>query len=151
VDLQITSETYETADWAWLGSKHGIDTAKTVTVLLSACVEATHFPNGRINPGTILSKFTSGSNAGLWAPHVHDDTVGEGLGTPAAIVLDGFRVRTNDGSNIGTVVAGSAVLAGTPLQIVVANLPGLLEEDGTTAYAPVAADLPSAMTALSLA
>lgn len=151
MDLQISSESFGTVDWTWLASKFGVNTAKSATILLSAATAATHYPDGRIKPGTIMAKFTSGANAGLWAPYVNDDTAGEGLGTAAGILLDGARVRTDSaGAEIATVVVGAVLLAGTPIQVNVSNLPGLLDEDGTTAYAPVAADLPSAAVAVSL-
>lgn len=151
MDLQITSESFDTADWTWLASSFATGTGKPVTILLTTFVEATHYPNGRIKPGTILAKYTSGANSGLWGPYVSNDTVAEGLGTPAGILLDGARVRKDaSGVNVSTVTVGACLIAGTPVQVNVANLPGLLLEDGTTAYAPLAADLPSAAVAVDL-
>ena len=151
MDLQITTESFETADWTWLASKFGVDTAKPVTIRIASATKATHYPNGRIKPGTILAKYTSGANVGLWAPYVSDDTALEGLGTAAGILLDGARVRLqSDGSLAASVTVGACLLAGTPIQVNVGNLPGLLLQDGTTAYPPVAADLPSGFVAVDL-
>ena len=148
MDLQITSETFTTADLSWLDSSHAVDTAKPATVLIASTTEATHWPEGRIKPGTILAEYTSGANEGLWAPYVQDDTAGEGLGDAAGIVLDGFVIKKDSsGSVIGTVTAGAVLMAGYPIAAKIAKLPGLLLEDGTTAYAPVAADLPSGFIA----
>lgn len=151
MDLQISSETFTTVDWTWLASKFGVDTAKSATVLLSACDEETHYPEGRLKPGLILAHFTSGANNGLWAPYVEDNAAGTGLAVAAGIVLDGFRVRRDSaGALVATVTAGAVILAGVPLQVYVSELPGLLLDDGTTAYAPLAADLPAGFVAVDL-
>lgn len=143
MDLQYSTREHTTADLSWLGNLTQMGQTHSATVLLSAATKATHYPNGRIKPGTILAQFTSGGNAGLWAPYVNDDTAGEGLGTPAGIVVDGFSVRTEDGTELATKTAGSILLAGTPQQVYVSKLPGLLDEDGTTAHPVVVGDLPA--------
>ena len=131
--------------------KFGVDTAKSATILLSAFVEATHYPDGYIKPGTILAKYTSGANDGLWGPYISNDIVGEGLGTPAGILLDGARVRQDSsGANVHTQVVGACLIAGTPIQVYVSKLPGLLLSDAVTAYVVLAADLPTAFVAVDL-
>lgn len=143
MDLQIATETFDTADYSWLGSKFGVDTAKSRTLLIADAVEATHYPLGRIKPGTILARYTAGGNAGTWTVYQQDGA--NGSATPAGIALDGFRVRKNtDGSLKATVTSGAVLLAGTPIQVYLGKLPGLLLADQTTAYVPVAADLPAA-------
>lgn len=142
MDLQVSTETSNSRDLSWLASSFAVNHAKPRTVLIASADEDTHYPDGYIKPGVILAQYTSGANSGLWAPYVSDDTVGEGLGDPAGIVLDGFRIRKDaDGSVIGTKTAGAVILSGQPIRVVLDKLPGLLLEDGTTAYAPVAADL----------
>lgn len=114
------------------------------TILVSAMVAATHYPNGFVAPGTLLAQFTSGANDGYFAPYVQDDTAGEGLGAVAAIVWDGFYLGgPYPGSYDSTVVAGAILLPKTPIYLYESKMPGLLLEDGTTAYAPVAADIAS--------
>jgi hypothetical protein len=143
VDLQYTTDSFNTRDWTWIANRAGIaEQAQPLTVLIADMTEATHYPDGFIKPGIILAQYPSGGNAGLWAPYVHDD-VAELLDTPGAIVLDGGRVREINGTTVGTRVTVSGILAGWPLHVFVSKLPGLLDDDGTTAHAVVAADLPA--------
>ncbi len=121
------------------------------TILVAGMTEATHFPNGFVAPGTLLARYTSGANTGYLAPYVHDHAGGLGLDTAAAMVWDGFYLQRNsNGVYASTRVAGSILLAGLPVQVFVDRLPGLLEDDGTTAHAPVAADLPTNFIAVDL-
>lgn len=147
MDIVIEQETLlNDRDYRWLASPHNALATQPATILLANTVEATHWPNGHIKRGTVLGKFTGGPNAGLFAPYVDDwsDVVNTGLDTPAAIVVDGFKVRKDSaGAAVSTVVSGAVVLAGVPLQLNLDYLPGLLLEDGTTAYTIVAADLAS--------
>lgn len=153
-DIAITTTTLANdRDYRWAASSHGLNATQGASVLVSATTEATHWPNGHLKRGLLLAKFTSGGNAGLWAPYVDNDTAGEGLGTVAGIVIDGFKIdKDGAGSPVSTNVFGSVVLAGVPIQIFVDKLPGLLLEDGTTAYAPTATEIASdtAWVAVSL-
>lgn len=146
MDLQVSTETFNSRDLSWLASSFAVNHAKPRTVLIGspAMVEATHFPDGYIKPGTILATYTGGANSGLWAPYVSDwsDVTNTGLDTPTGIVLDGFRIRKDtDGTVIGTKTAGAVILAGQPIRVVLDKLPGLLLEDGVTPYAPLLADI----------
>lgn len=148
MELQITETTYTTADLSWLDSSFTVGTAKPVTVLISECFESTHYPDGFLKPGTLLAEFTSGANAGLWAPFQQDNVEGEGLATVAGVALDGFKISKDaSGALVATVTAGAAILAGYPCAVIVSKLPGLLLADDSTAYAPVAGDLPSSFIA----
>ncbi len=136
MDLQIRSWTFGSRDYSWLASKHGTDAPKTATLLVSAATEATHYPDGFIKSGTLLAKYTSGANEGLWAPYVNDGSLG--LNAIAGIVLDGFDITRNVGTGAidSTRVMGSVILANSGVYINVSKLPGLLLDDGTTAYVP---------------
>lgn len=149
MDLNIREESVGVRDWSWLGSSHAVGAAKDVTVVLTGATEATHFPDGFIKPGTLLARYNGSGDDGLWAPYVQDHAGGFDLDTARAVVLDGFKInRDADGTVSSTKVAGSVLLDGYPVEIIVANLPGLLLDDGTTAYAPVAADLPATFFAV---
>ena len=121
------------------------------TVLLADAVEATHYPNGFIPPGTILARYTSGGNVGYLSPYVHNHAGGTGLNTAAAMVWDGFYLKRGPTGayQAPTGLGGSILLAGLPVQIIVSKLPGLLNA-AAAAYAPVAADLPSGFIAVDL-
>lgn len=62
-----------TDDPSWLGSGHGTDANKTVTLDVSAFTEGTHYPNGFIPSGVPLGKITA---SGLYGPY--DDTAVDG-------------------------------------------------------------------------
>lgn len=112
------------------------------TILVAGMTEATHYPNGFVAPGTLLAQYTSGANTGYFAPYVQDHAGGLGLDTVAAIVWDGFNLGgPYPGSYDSTVVAGAILLPKTPVYLWEAKMPGLLLNDGVTAYAPVAGDL----------
>lgn len=147
MDLAISSETYNQSDYSWLGSRANIEFAKSGTLLIASATKATHYPDGYIKAGTLLAEYTSGANQGLLGVYVNNDTVGEGLGTSVGVAFSDFRVKESGGVAVSTVTAGAVLYGGHTIEIVIANLPGLLLEDGTTAYAPVLADLPSGFIA----
>jgi len=143
MDLNIREESTGVRDWSWLGSTHAVDSAKDVTVVMTGFTKATHYPDGFIKPGTLLARYDGGADDDLWAAYVHDHSGGLDLDTARAVVLDGFKVNYDiDGNLTSTKTAGSVLLDGYPVEIIVANLPGLLD-DADADYAPVAADLPS--------
>jgi hypothetical protein len=143
VDLAITNEVL-TANRKldFFASKFGWSTTSSATMLISGTTQATHWPDGFVKPGTLLAQFTSGGNAGLWAPWVQNDAGGLGLVTLAGMVFDGFEIRRDaTGTVIGTKTAGAIIRKGTPCHVFVAKLPGLLLTNGSTAYVPTAADV----------
>lgn len=146
MDLQYSTTTHNTQDLTWLGTTGQLGETHTATLDIASCVAAVHYPDGKIKPGTIVAQYTGGAKSGLWAPYYQDwsDVTNTGLDTAGGIVVDGFEIRTEDGTELATKTAGAILLAGTPQQVFVSKLPDLVLEDETTSYDPVAADLPSA-------
>lgn len=67
MDLQPISTTVTSLeDRSWLGSAHGTESTRSVTLDLALFTEATHYPNGEILSGTVLAKKTS---TGLYGPY----------------------------------------------------------------------------------
>ncbi|MET0701708.1 MAG: hypothetical protein ABWY93_18815 [Mycobacterium sp.] len=58
---------FRVEDRSWLGSAHGTTATRTVTLDTSAFTQATHFPNGYIASGTLVSRI---DGSGLWGPYV---------------------------------------------------------------------------------
>lgn len=58
---------YRVEDRSWLGSAHGTTATRTVTIDVSAFTPATHYPNGYIASGTVVSRI---DGSGLWGPYV---------------------------------------------------------------------------------
>ncbi len=57
---------YRVEDRSWLGSAHGTTATRTVTIDTSAFTQATHYPNGYIASGTLVSRI---DGTGLWGPY----------------------------------------------------------------------------------
>lgn len=141
MDLQINTETIVTeSDYRWLASAHGVGTAKPRTLHIASAIEAVHYPNGRIIPGTLLARYSSGANDGLWAPFVNNGATG--LNVPLGIALDGFRIRKDaSGTAVSAVTAGAVLLVNSPVRVKLARLPKLRLADGTTEYTVTAANI----------
>lgn len=142
MDLTVVDRTLTASrNLDFFASKHGWDATINATIRLANCVKATHYPEGYIKPGTFLAKFTSGGNAGLWAPWVEDDASATGLNTLAGMVFSGFEVREVDGVAVATKTSGAIIPKGIPCQVYVSKLPGLLLANGSTANPILAADV----------
>lgn len=55
MDLAVTSASFQTENRSWLRGTHGTEMAAGITVDASLFVAATHFPNGYLPSGTVLS------------------------------------------------------------------------------------------------
>ncbi len=76
MDLTIKTETFGGDDQSWLGSAHGNDMGRSITLATSAFTSGTHYPNGFFMSGIPLAKYTSGGNAGKWGPYTPGATDG---------------------------------------------------------------------------
>lgn len=153
MDLVQVTESYASRQYDWMVNDFYVQTAETITVLIPTAGdnEADLYPDGFIKSGTLLAKYASGANSGLWTPYVSDDATATSLDEAAAVVLDGFEVRKkSDGTLASTVTAGAAIMGGTPQGVILSRMPATLDADNTTNHTIVAADLPTAFAALSL-
>lgn len=64
--LDIREEEFQGEDQSWLGSAHGTDRARPITLDTSAFTEATHFPDGYLRSGQVLGKITA---TGKYGPY----------------------------------------------------------------------------------
>lgn len=112
MDISPTRETYAQADHSWLGSSHGTDAARTVTIDVSTLTAGTHYPNGYLPDGTPLGELA----AGLYG--VYDDS---DPGTLAGFLLEPVKV-TGDAD-----VAGALLEHG---RVIEANLPFAIDANG---------------------
>lgn len=112
MDISPSRETFAQADHSWLGSAHGTDSARTVTIDVSALTENTHYPNGYLPDGTPLGELA----AGLYG--VYD---GNDPDTLAGFLLEPVKV-TGDSD-----VAGALLEHG---RVIEANLPFEIDENG---------------------
>lgn len=101
-----------TDDPSWIGSGHGTDTNKTVTLDISKFDAETHYPNGFLPSGLPLGKITA---TGLYGPY--DAAVDPADGTEN---LDCFLYSPLTVESGVTAVSGAGFTHGP---IVEANLP----------------------------
>ncbi|MCH5645156.1 potassium transporter [Gordonia sp. ABSL49_1] len=55
MDLSLRTETIGAGDQSWLGSSHGTDACRTVTINRSALTKGTHYPDNRLKSGMPLA------------------------------------------------------------------------------------------------
>ena len=72
----------------WLGSAHGTDAPRTVTLDVSKFTAGTHYPDGFIRGGTPVAKITATKKYGPYTPA--DSTTG--LGTLVGFVYGNFPI-----------------------------------------------------------
>lgn len=72
MDLTLRTETFAVDDQSWLGSRHGIGEAVSVTLDTSAFTPSIHYPDGYFKSGIGLAKITA---TGLYGPYNVTDEV----------------------------------------------------------------------------
>jgi Bacteriophage lambda head decoration protein D len=100
MDLSITTETFTQDDQSWLGSQHGTDTARSITLDTSAFTAGTHYPNGYFPSGLALGKITA---TGLYGPY--SDAAVDGRTT-----LVGFLFTAVKAPSVNTIDVQGAIL-----------------------------------------
>lgn len=114
MDLSLRTDTYQQEDQSWLGSAHGTDMGRSITLKTSAFTAGTHYPNGYFPSGLPLGRYTSGGNTGLYGPY----TAGASDGTQN---LAGFLLCSLDAPTVNTTnVAGALLEHG---RVIVSKLP----------------------------
>lgn len=129
---RLISTNLSTGDQSWLGSDHGLFTARTETINVSAFTPATHYPNGYLPSGFPVAKVsgllvpydpTAGTTtgAGVLAGHIVTDQNVVGTSNFAVPVLDHGRVKaakiTPLLANFAALLPGSAKNATTIVYI----------------------------------
>lgn len=67
MDLSIKTETFGQEDQSWLGSAHGTDTARSITLDMTTFTAGTHYPDGFLKAGLPLGKITATGKYGLYS------------------------------------------------------------------------------------
>lgn len=100
MDISLKTENFSFDDQSWLGSAHGTDAARTVTLDTSAFTAGTHYPNGYFPSGLPLAKITA---TGKYGPY--NDAAADGTE-----VLVGFLLCAVDAPSVNTIDVGAAML-----------------------------------------
>jgi hypothetical protein len=88
VDISVRSETWGVEDRSWLGSAHGTEATRTITLDVSAFTEATHYPDGYIASGTVVGRITA---TGLYGPY--DNAAADGRQNAAGFLFNSISIK----------------------------------------------------------
>lgn len=66
MDISFHKDVFAVEDHSWLGSRHGTDATRTITLDFSLFDANTHYPNGYLPSGMVLGKVTL---TGLYGPY----------------------------------------------------------------------------------
>jgi hypothetical protein len=116
MDLTVRTDVIGTDDQSWMGSRHGTNNARTVTLAKAAFTSGTHYPQGFLRSGTPLAKYTSGANTGLYGPYTPGAT--DGTQTFVGHLLTPCSVTTGAGNLIAPLMDhGRVIEAKLPIAI----------------------------------
>lgn len=113
MNLSPTVETFGQDDQTWLGSAHGTDHARSITLDKSAFTAGTHYPAGYFPSGLPLGLITASQKYGPYTPAATDGTE-----TLAGFLLTPVSVPSADVDPIGALFEhGRVVEANLPVAI----------------------------------
>lgn len=96
----------------WLGSAHGTDATRTITLDVSTFTAATHYPNGFVPGGTPVGKITT---SGKYGPY--DNTAEDGTETLVGFVYGDFPVDGQTALAVALLDHGKVVEARLPISV----------------------------------
>ena len=88
MDLSVRDEVFGSENRAWLGSQHGTDSNRTITLDVATFTAATHYPDGFIPSGVVLAEITA---SGLFGPY--DPNAEDGRDTASGHLFNSIAVR----------------------------------------------------------
>lgn len=113
MDLAVRTETFGGDNQTWLGSAHGTESARTVTLDRTLFTAGTHYPSGYLRSGTPLGRVTA---TGLYGPY--SDAATDGRQTLAGFLLTPQTVNTPGGNIVAPLLwHGSIIEANLPIAI----------------------------------
>jgi hypothetical protein len=89
MDITVRSEAFGVEDRSWLGSAHGTEATRTITLDVSAFTAGTHYPDGYIPSGTVVARNDS---SGMYEPYDGDNTAAGFLFNSVAVTDGGADV-----------------------------------------------------------
>jgi len=72
MDLTLKTEAFAVDDQSWLGSRHGVGEAQSVTLDTSTFTEAVHYPDGFFKSGLALGRITATGKYGPYAGQTNE-------------------------------------------------------------------------------
>lgn len=101
----MTRQVVHGRKFAWLGTIHGLDVARTGVLKVAAFTAATHYPDGFIRSGTALTKDSDGT----FKPYVDGDVL-------YGFLADDITVGVDPLIGIPVLDHGRVVMAKLPIQ-----------------------------------
>lgn len=95
MDISVRDQVFGGDNRAWLGSQHGTESNRSITLDVSTFTEATHYPDGFIPSGTVLGEIEA---TGLFGPF--DPNAVDGRDTAAGHLFNSIPVSA-DATNLG--------------------------------------------------
>ncbi|WP_457125697.1 potassium transporter [Mycobacteroides abscessus] len=121
MDLTVRTETFGAGNQSWLGSKHGTDACRTVTIDREALAKETHYPDGRLKSGLPLAKVGD-----TYVPYAAGGA--NGAGVLAGFLFTDQPIREQGSGGSGDIVA--------PLldhgRVILSKLPATVAADADT-------------------
>jgi hypothetical protein len=109
----LTTKTFGEGNQKWLGSRHGIDAVRTITLDASTFTLATHYPSGYLFSGIVLGIITA---TGKYGPY--DDAASDGRQVARGILFTDVEVNPANSPDVDPV--GPMFTMGVVIE---ANLP----------------------------
>ncbi|WP_160050773.1 head decoration protein [Nocardiopsis sp. FR4] len=135
MDLSITEESIGSEDHSWLGSAHGTDTGRTIT-LDTSLIPAEVYRTGWVPSGLPLGRVTA---TGLYGPYTPGAENGDGRERFAGVLLTSIRGPKAPGNPIagallehGRVHTNRLPVAIPDASAAQADLPTLILTEGST-------------------
>lgn len=106
MDLSLKQDTFSQDRRDWLGSEHGTDAPRGITLDVSKFTQATHYPDGYLVSGLPIAEITASGLYGLY-----DGSATDGRQNLAGFLFTGVEVVDHRG-RVSTKVGGSMLVHG---------------------------------------
>ncbi|MFB7919219.1 head decoration protein [Streptomyces sp. NPDC056061] len=106
MDLSLRTESFSQDRRDWLGSEHGTDCPRGITLDVSTFAQADHYPDGYLKSGLPVAEITASGLYGLYAGDAID-----GRETLAGFLFTGVEVVDHRG-RVSAKVGGSMLVHG---------------------------------------
>lgn len=107
MDLSLRTETWGQDDQSWLGSQHGTEAPRSITLDVSKFTEGTHYPDGYFLSGLPLGKVTATGRYGPYGGRAAEVQTATITGTPTG----GTYTLTFDGETTAAIAYNAAASA----------------------------------------
>ena len=126
MDLSIRTEVFGQDDQSWLGSEHGPEAARTITLDVSTFTAQTHYPNGYFPSGLALGRISA---TGLYGPY--DNNAGDGRNVLAGFLFTAVKAPASDTTDVAGAILEHGKGKTAKLPVPLDNIPQAQASVGT--------------------